>query len=173
MTYSILKELMMEGKQCPVCHMNVDGDIANHSHYRGLVYAFCSEQCARMFADHPTLYVGKHAVAKQGKALLKCRTITLNDDLNERQQTILQQALSAMMGIVDLNMDGRHIRICYNLLQATSSQIEECIRGIGLELGDAWAQRLTRAWHHFTEETELDNLAAPTTACCNKNTKGG
>jgi hypothetical protein len=50
------------------------------------------------------------------------------------------------------------VEITYDLLQATASQIEREIEKLGVALGEAWADRLRRAFVRFSEETEVESL---------------
>ena len=70
----------------------------------------------------------------------------------------LRNTLGAMMGIKNVNYEGVHWEISYDLLQATADQIERTIIEFGVQLGGAWAEKLRRAFVHYVEETELLNL---------------
>lgn len=46
----------------PVCGMELDSSQAEaQSQYEGQAYYFCSEECKRLFDEHPTEYVKKEA----------------------------------------------------------------------------------------------------------------
>jgi len=66
--------------------------------------------------------------------------------------------LQAMMGIIDVTIKENFIFISYDLLQATTEQIENTLEQSGRTLGLAWSDKLKRAFIHYHEETQLDNL---------------
>lgn len=66
-----------------------------------------------------------------------------------------------MMGVTAVAVDGNDVSITYDLLQATAGQIEAKMAETGLRMGEAWPERLRRAFVHYLEESEVDNLAAP------------
>src|SRR3989338_1338586 len=50
------------------------------------------------------------------------------------------------------------LEIKYDLIQVTEEQIENKLASVGATLGQGWADRLKRAFIHFEEEFEIDNL---------------
>jgi len=63
-----------------------------------------------------------------------------------------------MMGIKEVTIDKNIIRITYDLLEVTTTQIETTIQRAGEKLTASWGAKLKRAFIHYFEETELDNL---------------
>ncbi len=147
-------------KTCPVCNMKVSSD--NYAlTFEGLHFAFCSEQCRERFTANPHLYVGRPgqpAPKQQGKEIIKLRSLQLQQALAPEDADTLISELKKMMGIEDVTVDGRLIHIRYDLLQATAEQIEAQIEKIGKTLGGGLGDKLRRAFIHYLEETELDNL---------------
>jgi len=134
--------------------------------HHGMFYSFCSEQCRENFRNNPHLYLG---VSKEkGKQLPKRRKFLLNKALSPKQSEKVKASLSALMGIFDVRIDGKVVKVSYDLLQTRATQIEQAISDAGVALGSGLGTRLKRGWVHYTEETELDNLAADDAACCNK-----
>ena len=62
------------------------------------------------------------------------------------------------MGIKNVDIDSEGMHISYDLLQVTAEQIETAIDKSGVILGDKLSQKLKRAFVHYVEESELDNL---------------
>jgi len=50
------------------------------------------------------------------------------------------------------------MEIQYDLILVTEEQIENRLMSVGAALGQGWADRLKRAFIHFEEEFEIDNL---------------
>lgn len=73
-----------------------------------------------------------------------------------------------MMGVQDVQVSESKVSVTYDLLEATAVQVEEALEQAGAKLGVGWSERLKRGWVHYTEENELDMLAAADGACCNR-----
>lgn len=144
----------------PVCGMNVADDALHAEHLESRFY-FCSSQCQQRFIANPHLYIGKAgvpALKQQGVSVIKKRTIHLEKQPSREVQQQLVSALEKMMGIKQIDVDGELIHIQYDLLEATVSQIEEAIQQSGTKLGQVWSERLKRAFVHYIEDTELENM---------------
>ncbi len=129
--------------------------------YLGLHFAFCSEQCRQRFQANPHLYVGQPgqpAPKQQGAEIVKERTLRLNHPLSDTQAREIISALQNMMGIHRVTVEGDRIRICYDLLQVTTEQIEQQIEATGEQLQGGLGTALRRAFIHYLEETELASL---------------
>ena len=149
-----------ETKIDPVCGMRVKSTELSLE-YMQMHYAFCSEQCRERFEANPGLYVGKPgqmSVKQMGHEVLKRRHLQLVEPLPAGSDESLKNALCAMMGVKEVKFDGVRWEISYDLLQATSEQIERTMSEFGVSLGDAWAEKLRRAFVHYVEETELSSL---------------
>lgn len=151
-----------------VCEMMVSPD-SFPTHYQGSPYAFCSAQCFERFAAHPHLYVGTpgHPAPKQqGMVILKQRRFVVDEVLGEFRASYLQAQIGAMMGIHALEVNGAEVVVTFDLLQATSLQIEKALQKTGERLGDGWGENLRRGFIHYTEECEIGNLqVAPPSGC--------
>lgn len=161
----------MSQQQCPVCDMPVDAHIPAIEHL-GIRYAFCSQQCHENFLQRPALYVGRNAPKRQGMAIHKCRKFRLNAPLDTHQAGVVADALWQLMGIEQVDIRGAEVAIAYDLMQCKAAQIEACLQQSGAGLGKGWSSRLRSGWRQFTEENELDNLAAAERACCNRPPRG-
>ncbi len=144
----------------PVCEMMVDpGQLAVE--YLGMHFAFCSEQCKERFLHNPNLYIGTagHKAPKQeGMEVLKRRRLKLSEPLSAEAKARLIKKVESMMGIKRVEVEGDIVDITYDLLEATEAQIEEAIAQSGAALGQGLARRLSRAFVHYLEETEIENL---------------
>ncbi|MCG6869502.1 MAG: YHS domain-containing protein [Gammaproteobacteria bacterium] len=86
--------------KCPVCGMEVDRHQLELE-YRGMHFAFCSEQCRERFETDPHLYVGSpgHRAPKaEGRESLKRRRLQLAEPLSDEMAARIRGALMTMMG---------------------------------------------------------------------------
>jgi YHS domain-containing protein len=157
----------MTQQLCPVCGMDATGSEITAEHV-GIVYHFCSGQCLENFTVRPGLYVGKGAQKPGGKTLIKQRTFALECPLADAEADVMKAALLRMMGVRDVDISGVRVAVTYDLLEATAAQIGREIEQAGAKVGKGWAARLKRGWVRYTEETELENLAAGDAPCCNR-----
>lgn len=144
----------------PVCGMRVQPTQLSLE-YMQMHFAFCSEQCRERFLANPGLYVGKPgkmSVKQAGREVIKCRRLQLAEPLPSGSDEALRKTLYEMMGIKGVQYNGVHWEISYDLLQATTDQIERTMTDFGVRLGGTWAVKLRRAFVHYVEETELLNL---------------
>jgi len=157
----------MKAYQCPVCSMAVtDSRVTSIRH--GRIYHFCSQQCLENFSAHPRLYLAGKTQEHKRARVLKKRVFMLDAPVAQEEMHSLELFLSEMMGVHLVHIAAAKISITYDLLEATALQIEQAIEQQGAKVSANWIARLKRGWVHYTEETELDNLAAPDPACCNK-----
>ena len=144
----------------PVCGMQViSGQFVTE--YLDSRYAFCSIQCRDRFLANPHVYIGlpgQKAPKQDGLEVLKKRRLRLIQILSPSQAENLNEALRAMMGIKSVQVNGDEIEIIYDLLQATTEQIEMKLEEIGLQLGEGWSQKLRLAFVHYSEELEVGSL---------------
>lgn len=144
----------------PVCEMMVDPR-ANYAEYRGVGYAFCSQQCRERFTAGPGLYVGRRglpAPKQRGVAVIKRRRMVLGSPLTPARFAELTGVLQSMMGITALRpVDYADERMCdalrpeggtpmtigvealevtYDLLQVTAEQIERELSELDVALSD-------------------------------------
>jgi YHS domain-containing protein len=144
----------------PVCGMQVASDHYTID-YLQMHYAFCSRQCQERFQENPHLYVGlpgQKSPKQEGREVIKQRRLHLALTLSSAQEDEVVQALRDMMGIKAVSAAGDKIEITYDLLQATAEQIEFRLEEVGVRLGEGWPERLRRAFVHYEEECEIDNL---------------
>ncbi|MFK5914487.1 MAG: YHS domain-containing protein [Woeseiaceae bacterium] len=144
----------------PVCIMDVDvGQLAFV--YMDIEYSFCSQQCQDRFSANPHLYIGqpgKPSPKQHGESIIRRRVLKLDVSVPADVETKIDAALREMMGIKEVTIDKNIIRITYDLLEATTAQIETTIQLAGEKLAASWGEKLKRAFIHYLEESELDNL---------------
>lgn len=157
---------------CPVCAMNIVGDEISAEHL-SIQYLFCSEQCRTNFLSRPLLYIGKNAIKKDRQEILKCRKFKLDQSLTTSQSKSVSKELGLLMGIKQVDVQSQAIAVTYDLRQCRAEQVEACLSTAGIKLGEGWSDRLRLGWIHYTEENELDSLAAQPGACCNRPPKQG
>ncbi len=142
----------------PVCKMWVGRD--EHAlDYMDMHFAFCSIQCRERFMANPHLYIGQPGEAapvQRGEVSIKQRRLRLTAPLDARATATVTLRLTEMMGVEQVEIIGRDIRIRYDLLQATAEQIETVIAGAGGVLSPNWLERLRRGLVHTVEANELE-----------------
>lgn len=145
----------------PVCGMPVTS-LDHVIEYQGIRFAFCSEQCRARFIANPHLYIGQPgsqpAPKQEGKEIIKKRCMHLSQPLAAKDRETLITSLREMMGVKSVTIENNRVEIVYDLLQATAEQIEDRLTEIGIQLGSGWAEHLQRAFIHYTEECEVQNL---------------
>lgn len=144
----------------PVCLMEVKQGSLEYKH-KGLSYSFCSQQCQDRFNTNPHLYIGqpgKPAPKQLGKSLIRKRVLELDMPIPVQIEHLVKEILGEMMGIKIITIESNTIQITYDLLEVTIQQIETTLEKSGEKLSTAWAVRLKRAFIHYLEDTELDNL---------------
>jgi len=157
---------------CPVCAMDVAGDDILAEHL-SIHYNFCSEQCRTNFLSRPLLYVGRDAETAERQEILKCRQFRFDQPLTSAQSEKVSRELGLLMGVKQVDVQGQAIAVTYNLRQCRAKQIEARLSAAGIKLGEGWSDRLRLGWIHYSEENELDHLAEPSGACCNRPPKQG
>lgn len=166
----------------PVCGMMV-GEWEHQVVYRGVGYAFCSQQCRDRFSAGPGLYVGRRRILapkQKGMELIKRRRMLLGVPLTQVHFVELKGALLSMMGVISVRSvkrggdgsGGRQpldsgtrtatcidaVEIDYDLLQATAAQIESRFLEMNAIPSNGWGEKLLRDYIHYLEKCELDDL---------------
>ncbi len=144
----------------PVCKMQVEIGQLSFS-YQSIKYSFCSQQCQDRFSANPHLYIGqpgKPSPKQHGKSIIKRRVLKLDEVVPDDIAKKINSELRKMMGIKEVTIDRNIIRITYDLLEATTAQIEATIEASGEKMTADWGGKLKRAFIHYLEESELDNL---------------
>ena len=152
---------------CPVCGMDTSGSEITSDHL-GISYHFCSQQCLQNFSSHPKIYLGIKSEKQKGKSVIKKRSFVLGSSIPRSDANTLEDALSEMMGIREVQISGEKVSITYDLLEVTAMQIEQVLEKEGIKLGSGWSDRLKRGWIQYTEENELNILSSTDSACCNR-----
>jgi len=166
----------------PVCGMTVD-QWRDQVVFRGVGYAFCSQQCRERFTAGPGLYVGRRrslAPKQKGMEVIKRRPFVFAMPLMPPRYVELKGALLTMMGVmavrptermIDRRCDQRRresgdradigieaVEITYDLLQATAAQIERKMAELNATLSDGWGEKLHRDCIRYLENCELEDL---------------
>ena len=145
---------------CPVCNMVTDLDCMS-TEYRSEKFFFCSAQCLERFTATPGVYIGERGIpsAKQrGDRCIKLRTLKLDETVPPEVAKKIINDLHAMMGVIEVDVDGDKINIIYDLIEVTTQQIETVLEKTGNDASKKYGEVLKRAFIHYTEETILDNL---------------
>ncbi|OGA19195.1 MAG: hypothetical protein A3H32_01310 [Betaproteobacteria bacterium RIFCSPLOWO2_02_FULL_63_19] len=173
----------MRMERDPVCGMMV-GEWERQVVYRGVGYAFCSQQCRERFSSSPGLYVRRRRLAPKqiGMEVIKHRRIVLDVPLTHAEFVELKRALLSMMGVMEVWSDKETsdvgggmqtleyhaqtftridaVEISYDLLQATAAQIERRLVDLNALPRNGWGEKLQRDFIHYMERCELDDLEA-------------
>ena len=158
--------MISSGKaECPVCGMMVRNGQYALEHQK-MFFHFCSEQCRDTFQARPGLYIGQRA--KECGEIIKHRRLRLAEAPDPDTSRVITECLQASMGVKDCRLNGRFLAIRYDLLQVTLAQVERALGELRVTLDNGWWPRFRRAWSRDTEQNELDNLASPPSACCNR-----
>ncbi len=162
-----MRSIDMQQHRCPVCDMESEKSQWKLERF-GILYFFCTQQCLENFQSHPELYSGRQAEDMRGKRVMKARSFTVTTAMTADIADRIKKVLYGMMGVWQVDISEHCITIHYDLVMATSKQVEAALEEAGLSLGGGWVERLKRGWMHYTEENELDNMAASDMACCNR-----
>lgn len=166
----------------PVCGMIVS-EWENQFVYRGIGYAFCSQQCRERFISAPELYVGRHgllAPKQRGMQVIKRKHMPLSVPLAQAEFFELKDALLSMMGVMAVHPVGpmaegkpgapgfesrrsttlniEALAITYDLLQATAAQLERKCAEFNVVPSNRWGEKLQRDFIHYLEKCELEDL---------------
>ncbi|MBE0625100.1 MAG: YHS domain-containing protein [Burkholderiales bacterium] len=166
----------------PVCEMMV-GEWENQFVYRGIGYAFCSQQCRERFISAPELYVGRRgllAPKQKGMEVIKRKHMPLSVPLAQAEFFELKGALLSMMGVTAVHsvrsmaegiaaapgVESRSsatprieaLVIIYDLLQATAEQLERKCAEFNVVPSSRWGEKLLRDFIHYMEQCELEAL---------------
>ncbi len=150
-----------ETSLCPVCHMDIDNNNSITTEYQSRIFYFCSEQCRDRFNMNVHLYIGGRGIPspkQHGEIILKRRTLKLEQPVTDEVAEKIKSELHEMMGIKEIGIKGDRVNIIYDLLEATTLQIEEKLEKIGNKVSSGLGEVLKRAFIHYVEETALDNL---------------
>jgi len=161
-------------RHCPVCNMDIQEYDIEYQ-YQKVYFYFCSAQCEERFKSNPHLYIGasgRLSVKQRGEKIIKKRIMKLEKPIPNDVAKTLTEGLYEMMGIKNIVINGKEIVISYDLLEATSLQIEKRIEQMGEQLKSSWVNNIKFAFIHYKEETEIDNLeqdaTSPHTHCKHK-----
>lgn len=166
----------------PVCDMMV-GELEHQIVYRGIGYAFCSQQCRERFIAAPRLYVGRRgllAPKQNGMEVIRRKHMSLSLPLTQAKFLELKGALLSMMGVMTVqpvdwmtagepgarrgesrNSTTMHVEavaITYDLFQATAEQLERKCAELDVVPSNRWGEKLQRDFIHYLEKCELEDL---------------
>jgi len=148
----------------PVCGMLVDSKQLALE-YMHMHFAFCSEQCRERFLLTPGLYIGhpgQKSPVQEGRYVIRRRRLHLAEPLPSGMAKALVDSLHTMMGVQAVSVNDDVLEITYDLFQAKADQIEGAIGAFGnAHLGEAWRDRLRRAWVHVEEEIIISSMEVP------------
>lgn len=148
-------------KRDPVCEMIVP-EKEYAIEYRGMHFAFCSEQCRERFQETPHLYIGNaglKAPKQEGVEVIKRRYIRLGKLLTPDDAQTVVDEVNEMMGIKEIRIKGDNVWFRYDLLEATEAQIEHVIEAAGGVLGQRWTDRFRRGCIRFFEKNETRSMS--------------
>ncbi len=130
----------------------------------GVRYRLCSLICRQNFAARPQLYLmeGREPVVKQRSFRIQ----GMPDDA-------VHACLSALPGVRKADVLHGRCKVEYDLTCITLAQIEHELEQAGAGPIDHGWEHLRRRWVHYSERNELDNLAVPAGACCNRPPRAG
>ncbi|NIM89425.1 MAG: hypothetical protein GTO17_00570 [Candidatus Aminicenantes bacterium] len=100
--------------------------------------------------------------------LIKKRKIAVDGIKEQKNADKINDTLKNKEGIIAIKVDNQrgHLRVEYDLRKINFETIEKSIIEAGFELSMKKMEKLKREMAKFTEQNELDNLAAAPSSCC-------
>ena len=154
---------------CPVCRMQVGNNLAGFEYHK-TIYVFCSLQCRETFEARPLLYTSVQS--RDHNEVIKSRRIRLIKPLEPELAEAITEYMQILMGFKECHTHNRWFTIRYDLLQLNLVQIERTLNEVGVYFDKSWWHKFWLACLCSMEETELDNLVAIPSACCNRPPRG-
>jgi len=133
---------------------------------RHIDYHFCSAQCLACFEEIPELYTRGQRLDQIQPMLQRRRLRFAGAD--DSALGALQETLSALGGMVEVQRQGQGLVVRYDLRRLRLHQIETACASAGQPLRGGWYGWLRGFWR-FGEQNELSNGAqAGAGPCCNR-----
>jgi len=98
----------------------------------------------------------------------KNRKLHFAEPLDEFKTRTVNNRFRELDGVKEWQIKGETLRMQYDLRRSNLGQIEAVLRQSGVQLDRRWWHRTKLTWLLNTEEIELENLAVPMGACCNR-----
>nr|CRH06114.1 conserved protein of unknown function, containing HMA, heavy metal-associated domain [Candidatus Magnetococcus massalia] len=97
------------------------------------------------------------------------RTLKIQEMVCPNCEAIVEDGVRALDGVKDVaaQWEKGQVRVIYDLLQLRLQAVEKLLQEIGYPPNEGYWQRKKRAWFHFTEKNERDNLTH-VPHCCSK-----
>ena len=102
------------------------------------------------------------------ESLIKKRKIAVIGIKDESSANRVKNDLKKKEGIitVQVNEAKGYVEVEYDLRKINFEKIESAMKELGVELSKKITEKLKRGMAKFTEQNELDNLAATPSSCC-------
>lgn len=100
--------------------------------------------------------------------LIKKRKFAITSIKDQENANKIKAFLMRKAGMIEVDVDYRKgfVRVKYDLMKIKFETIEKSIKEIGSGLSQKIKEKFKRGMAKFTEQNELDNLAAPSSSCC-------
>jgi len=109
------------------------------------------------------------------ETLIKKRKIAVIGIQDQGSASKINDYLMKKEGMIDVDVDHQRgfVRVEYDLRRINFETIESSIKELGFDLSKKITEKFKRGMAKFTEQNELDNLAAAPTSCCSDPKKIG
>ncbi len=95
---------------------------------------FCSQQCVDRFISHPGLYCGRPKTGpsekQQRRIQIKSHQIVFSEAISTESIAEISEAVSAMMGVKNLNTNSETVYVTYDLMEVSLEDIEQTIEHV-------------------------------------------
>ena len=102
------------------------------------------------------------------ESLIKKRKFAVVGIKDQKSASKIIEYLSQKVGIIEVNVDSRKgfVRIKYDLMKINFEAIGKSVKEVGFGLSNNLREKFKRGMAKFTEQNELDNIAARASSCC-------
>ncbi len=149
--------MTQDARHCPVCGRAVREEYP--CKHLGVRHVCCSPTCRENLLAWPRLYAGPR------EPVIKRRRLRFRP---APDAGAVRTRLARLPGVIHAEQDGADWRIAYDLTCIRLEQIERALAQHGIRPADGLWWRIRRSWLHASERNELDLLAEPPGACCNR-----
>jgi len=152
---------------CPVCEMKLENQLIP-TEYLDVSHFFCSEQCRRLFENHPHLYIGLPGSGCAVKSRLKkvSRTNWLALKNPDKSSESLDAAFTPLMGVEHYELCSGRLIVAYDLLQVSLKEVADHLVNHDIQTSARWYHLLRLSYINYVEENERANLESQTPKGC-------
>ena len=100
--------------------------------------------------------------------ILKKRKIAFAENISSENKKKIEEHIKKQEGVsvVDIDRVKREVNIEYDLRRINFERIEKALKDLRIPLSNRLMEKWKRSMAKYTEQNELDNLAAKPESCC-------